>query len=53
MKALIVISGENISDDKMNYLTGNSMASFKRIAPNSFLLILLNLLIFWQSYRTM
>ncbi|EET82098.1 hypothetical protein ACN6TW_11530 [Acinetobacter radioresistens] len=37
MKALIVISGENISDDKMNYLTGNSMASFKRIAPNSFL----------------
>lgn len=38
VKALIVISGENISDEKMSYLAdADALASIQRITPNSFL----------------
>ena len=38
MKALIVINGENISDEKMSYLADEAaLASIQRVAPNSFL----------------
>ena len=41
MKALIIISGENISDEKMSYLAdADALASIQRIAPNSFLFVL-------------
>lgn len=37
MKALIVINGQNISDEEMKYLSEDSFELIQRIAPNSFL----------------
>lgn len=36
MKALIVINGQNISDEEMKYLSEDSFELIQRIAPNSF-----------------
>jgi len=37
MKALIVISGQNISDDEMKHLSKDCSESIQKIAPNSYL----------------
>lgn len=37
MKALIIIDGQNVSDEEIKYLSGDSFDSIQRIAPNSFL----------------
>lgn len=37
MKALIVISGQNISDEEMKHFSKDCSNSIQKIAPNSFL----------------